>query len=306
MGNTDPGTSMHQYNSSRHIPDGEPHATPPLWPPGIYARRSTDARSPDGDLVESPAQLPIGLSLTQELGRQFPASLQPAATRDTVLMHPSLTNDLVSTTSRPSLGSYKADVGGRRKVAKVLTTIGKQLSSVRPDLFDDSDFKRGKARDYPLIPGEERRNIDLPQITEQYNQPRDEHGNVHPVPSRSRSRARSVNSNIGANADREGSLTSSRTGSPRAPQSPRSPSPFPVLATSHQRQASGPFPASVGSIDWQNPASSSPVNASGEMTTQRRATLEVPPQTHMSPRRSTVEMAQVSRNGDEEWATQIS
>ncbi|KAI9678524.1 MAG: hypothetical protein M1822_007467 [Bathelium mastoideum] len=84
------------------------------------------------------------------------------------------------------------DVGSRRKVRKALIAMGNFFGTAPRDWFDDSEFKRGKALDFPEIPGEEHRNRDLPQIREQYNQPRDSDGNVTPMHPEQRSRASSL------------------------------------------------------------------------------------------------------------------
>lgn len=98
-------------------------------------------------------------------------------------LRPSATNDLrLSTTRRTT------DVGNRRKVASTLTTIGNKLGTAAHDKFDTSEFKRGKARDFPFVPAEMQRNPNWAQIREQYNPPRDYLGNVTPEfrPQRSR------------------------------------------------------------------------------------------------------------------------
>ncbi|KAK8065067.1 hypothetical protein PG997_011814 [Apiospora hydei] len=66
-----------------------------------------------------------------------------------------------------------SDAGGRRKVAQMIGDLGRYMGTPAPDLFDDSEFKRGPAQDWPEIPGEATRNPDLGQIRSQYNQPRD-------------------------------------------------------------------------------------------------------------------------------------
>ena len=238
-----------------------------------------EAKGHAGEMVESPSLGPIGRSLTQAMGGQFNASLQPVATRGSLAMRPSVTNDLEATLSRPSEGSQTADAGGRRKVHKVITGLAKHLTTAPPDMLDDSGFKQGKARDYPLLPGEEFRHDRLHQITQRYNQPRDENGNVTPIPERSRSRARSFVSNASGSHDHEGSLASSPAGSPWSPQTPRSPSPLPPLGTPRRGRGSGAGgPNHTGSLDLQLGNSSSMVDAIGDRIppTQRRDTLEVP------------------------------
>lgn len=72
--------------------------------------------------------------------------------------------EMVHTTTWTSLRSGVSDAGNRRKVAKALSTIGNYLGNAAEDRFDDSEFKRGKALDFPEIPGEEGRNSALPRM----------------------------------------------------------------------------------------------------------------------------------------------
>ena len=62
------------------------------------------------------------------------------------------------------------DVGNRRKVAETFTKIGVYLGTPGAD-WGNSDFKSGKALDFPEIPGEENRNEKLQEIRERYNRP---------------------------------------------------------------------------------------------------------------------------------------
>jgi hypothetical protein len=82
------------------------------------------------------------------------AQMSPASDRRS-------SNEIVPTMSQRS---WTTDVGGRRKAARSLSKISQYLSNAAPDRFDDSEFKTGKAVDFPEIPGEERRNIALPQM----------------------------------------------------------------------------------------------------------------------------------------------
>jgi hypothetical protein len=62
------------------------------------------------------------------------------------------------------------DAGNKRRVAQKLTTIGNYLDSPSRNSFDDTEFKHGKALDFPEIPGSEYRNLKLRQIRQQYHQ----------------------------------------------------------------------------------------------------------------------------------------
>ncbi|KAL7896445.1 hypothetical protein HDV63DRAFT_249195 [Trichoderma sp. SZMC 28014] len=79
------------------------------------------------------------------------------------------------------------DSGNRRKVAKMLISVGNALGNKAHTWVDDLE-RSGKALDFPEIPGESWKNKDLPKIRQTYNVPRDADGNATPLP-RSRSRA---------------------------------------------------------------------------------------------------------------------
>ncbi|KAJ8059099.1 hypothetical protein OCU04_012075 [Sclerotinia nivalis] len=155
-------------------------------------------------------------------------------------------HEIASTTSsRPSLGLAKSssDVGNRRKVANFLTAIGNYIGTAAEFRLDDSEFKHGKAVDFPEIPGEDQRNPKLPHIREAYNHTRDADGNITPVLRPSR--APSINGSIISGLDIE---ASTGIGEPASPLSPTS------------------------------QFSSSPAN--GDLPRPRRDTLEVPSQVH--------------------------
>ena len=158
--------------------------------------------------------------------------------------------EIAPTSNRLAQGSSHvekpSDRGSRRKVAKGIIEVANFFGNAADDQFDDSEFKQGKAGDFPEIPGEENRNRALMQIREKYNQRRDTGRSVSPMP---RSRAESF------------------TGSVRA--APRSASPVPSIAMPRRRQdrsSSEPQYASIAeSADLR-----------GRRPAQRRETLEVP------------------------------
>lgn len=146
----------------------------------------------------------------------FAASSHPVATPGATDMRRSSSNsigetssEIVPTTSRPGPGQgHKVKrAGGRLGVAKALIAVGNYLSTPAQDQFNDSEFKRGKALDFPEVPGEEQRNQKLPQIREQYNQSRDADGNVTPVLRGSHSRAGSFTGTFSSRIGVEGSST---------------------------------------------------------------------------------------------------
>lgn len=132
--------------------------------------------------------------------------------------------------------------GKRRQVANALTAIGNYFGSASYEQFDMSEFRRGRATEFPEIPGEQNRNRDLPQIREQYNRPGSFTG--------------SVASGLGAR-DR------SATPSARSPTSPK------------QAHAST-FPVRPGSFESQHSPTSTPTDISRGRQRQRGNTLEVP------------------------------
>ncbi|KAK6815691.1 hypothetical protein PG987_016457 [Apiospora arundinis] len=113
----------------------------------------------------------------------------------------------------------RPDAGGRRKMARMIGDLGRYMGTPAPDLFDDSEFKHGKALDFPEIPGEAERNADLVQVRLQYNPPRDSEDESPPL-RRTRSRAESFTS-IAAGYDAMG-ISISRSASPSRVPSARS------------------------------------------------------------------------------------
>lgn len=194
-------------------------------------------------------------------------------------MGPSFSNDLAPAMSRhksaPASSQARrpemaGDSGSRRKVAKMFIAVGNSLGAAAHDWFDDSEFKRGRAVDFPEIPGEINRNRDLAQIRELYNPRRDADGNATPLP---RSRASSF---VGSVASGRGVEGLSRAASPRPS---RSPSPLPVTAAG-QRQRASTMP--VGRVSFELQA----VDPNRGRRRARRDTLEVPTPMHHNPMRS--------------------
>ncbi|RFU81955.1 transferase family III [Trichoderma arundinaceum] len=161
------------------------------------------------------------------------------------------------------------DSGNRRKVAKIFVSVGNTLGAKTQDWFDDSEFKRGPALDWPEIPGEFWRNKRLQDIRDQYNPHRDADGNATPLP-RSRSRASSYMGGIRDVSPQPG-LSLSRSHSPTRP---------PPSLPRQQRASTLPETHSFGL----------PAHAPAPLASQsrgrqrvRRDTLEVPPASHHNP-----------------------
>jgi hypothetical protein len=153
--------------------------------------------------------------------------------------------------------------GSRAKITTGLTAIAKYLGTAAPDQFDDSEFRHGRALEWPEIPGEPGRNGALHQTKEKYNHNHNLNGSVTPINMERRSRAGSFTGSTASGFGIEGSSTSPRTASPLRPRaSTLSVKPIPFDAQD-SRASSSPGPA-------------------GRRPQQRRDTLEVPAPVHHS------------------------
>jgi len=204
-----------------------------------------------------------------------------------------ISTELVPTYTRNTIP--EAADAGRRKVAKGLSKFANWLSTAAHYQFDDSEFKHGKALDFPEIPGEEHRNVALPQIRKQYN-------TDTPVIHRQSSRAGSFNSSMSTSGlGIEGSSASPRTGSPsKSPHSP-STSSFPNTMPRRPPPATT-FPAErrSGSFEIHNAQSSNSItsNGIGPNPQKRRDTLAVPsPAHHRHPSAPSVSSNSIHPNG---------
>ncbi|KAF2248321.1 hypothetical protein BU26DRAFT_331408 [Trematosphaeria pertusa] len=91
--------------------------------------------------------------------------------------------------------STPADPGGRRRVAEILRAAGDYLGSAADDRYDTSAYNHSRAREFPEIPGEERRNPELSEIRRQYSQRRE--AVLREEHSRAGSSAASISSHSG-------------------------------------------------------------------------------------------------------------
>lgn len=191
----------------------------------------------------------------------------------TIQVNPS--NDATVTINRhTSLGgmvrqSSTTDSGSRRRVAKMLVSVGNTLGSKAQDLFDDSEFRRGRAVDWPEIPGESWRNEQLQITRAKYNPHRDADGNATPLP-RSRSRASSYTGDVRGASPRPG-LSLSRSHSPVRP---------PPCLPRQQRAGTLPEAPSFRRQTYSPPPL---LPQSRGRQRARRDTLEVPPVSHHNP-----------------------
>ncbi|KAI0006590.1 hypothetical protein F4779DRAFT_556070 [Xylariaceae sp. FL0662B] len=199
----------------------------------------------------------------------------PPATRPTLSdIHGVASMETVGSTNRSGSGqdhhseqhAIAPDAGYRRKVAKKLMVVSNYFGTASPKQFDDSEFKHGKAVDFPEIPGEAGRNPEIYRIRETYNLPRDADGNATPV-LRGRSSSRTGSVTSGLNLDRSPSRSSAGSPSP-SPSSPKGMSRADTL------------PTQQSSLDLQRFATSPAINVSRGRPRQRRDTLEVPSPVH--------------------------
>ncbi|KAL4868016.1 hypothetical protein BDV12DRAFT_170471 [Aspergillus spectabilis] len=169
--------------------------------------------------------------------------------------------------------SETSDVGNRRGINRALMRFATTISIAAHNRLHDHEFQRGPAQDFPEIPAEAQRNVNLIGIRGQYNPRRDSSGNI----TLSR-----TGSNISMVSYRNGrSSTPSQGVSPRSSrQSTRSRSRSPLLSSSSQMSDEEHTVA-----DSQNvaPSSSDPHPLQPR---KRQNTLEVPPHFAGSIRRS--------------------
>lgn len=257
-------------NCSHHHPDGERHSSSETHRRNDYSPSIRDGVSMQID-DRSENQM-------RQVSRTFTPSIHSLATPDDVNASLERGNTLrtVPTSSRRTLSDgEETDVGNRRKVARTLTKLGVALSAAAHEHLDNAEFDKGKARDFPEIPGEIHRNVDLPQIRAAYNHSRDgERDLTSDQPSRAPSFIGSIASGV------EGS---SRATSPYL-QLSSNPSSSPLNAMLPRRMVhSNTLPTGMSP---QRPAA--PVSASDSQVRPRpRAdTLQVPSPAHHSFSRS--------------------
>ncbi|KAI1658788.1 hypothetical protein F4813DRAFT_356270 [Daldinia decipiens] len=260
---------IHHCNCSRHHFDGgqptRPRDSSSLRSGDIEIIHCDDIAHPEHDSRDSPSMQEIngGLFISS------PHYIAPSTAHIRASSSNSgreTSTELVPTESRPSVN----DIGNRRKVYNTLLVVSNYLGTASQDRFDDSEFKHGKAIDFPEIPAEDKRNPDLARVREAYNHHRneDESSSIRP-------RTGSFAGSIASRYSIEGSPA--RT---RAISAPHSPSP--ISRSSSQSpstdrvQHSNTLPAGQGSFDIQSQEASSSIGQTRGRPRQRRDTLEVP------------------------------
>ncbi|KAH8592070.1 hypothetical protein B0O99DRAFT_518608 [Bisporella sp. PMI_857] len=195
--------------------------------------------SEDGHSIATPATAHIRHSFSPDRGGPSIEAVRTISTRPTI---------------------PKSESGSRTAVAHALKVVGDYIGTAAPDRFDDSEFRRGRAMNFPEIPGEEARNADLNKIKRQYNKERDVDGNVTPVLGGQRSRASSFNGSVvsGAGLGFKDSLSELKDRSPVSPTTPR------------RRRDTSP------GVTMQRSPSTSSMVMTTERPRTRRDTLEVP------------------------------
>ncbi|KAI5861096.1 hypothetical protein GGS23DRAFT_578756 [Durotheca rogersii] len=187
---------------------------------------------------------------------------------DAVHLPPSLSShggvpaETDSFTSQPK----PKDPGNRRKVAKVLRKVSDYFGTAKLHQFDDSEFKHGKAVDFPEVPGEEQRNPDLPQIREQYNTHREDESSARSIIKRS-PRSDSFTGSVSSRFSAESGLLMTRAISAESLPPPHSRSSSSAPSTAGITR-SDTLPPVHGPAEQHDPTRGQP--------RQRRDTLEVP------------------------------
>jgi hypothetical protein len=166
--------------------------------------------------------------------------------------------------------SQTYDGGHRQKVANFLTKASNYMGTAAPSR--DSEFKFGKAKEYPTTPGEELVNRELRETETRFNQRREAENQRREAEQeainalhRQRSRAPSTASRA-VDADDGGTITP-RPYSIRRRRSSSPPSP--------DRSIRGRRPRS-GTMSSEHRPSAEGGHAGPSSAPQRRATLEVP------------------------------
>ncbi|KAI0850852.1 hypothetical protein F5Y00DRAFT_268229 [Daldinia vernicosa] len=246
---------IHHFDDGQH--PTRPRASSSLHSGGIEITHCDDITHPEHDLRSSP-------SMQDMNGGLFISSSHSVAAPSTAHVRSSSSNsgretstEIAPTESRPSMH----DIGNRRKVYNTLLVVSNYLGTASHDRFDDSEFKHGKAIDFPEIPAEDKRNPDLARVREAYNHHRNDDESASIRPSRAGSFA--------------GSPTMTRAISAPHPPSPVSRSSSPSPST-RGVQHSNTLPAGQSSFDVQYQDASSSAGQTRGRPRQRRDTLEVP------------------------------
>ncbi|KAI1483357.1 hypothetical protein F4774DRAFT_160074 [Daldinia eschscholtzii] len=255
--------STHHCNCSRHHfnEDHDPHS-PTRSGAGSSLHSEVAECAHDDAAAHSDHDSGSSSSMQETSGGLFISSSHSVAPPSIAHVRTSSSN------SRPP----ETDIGNRRKVYNALLSAAEHLGTASEDRFDYSEFKHGKATDFPEIPAEDKRNPNLFQVRKAYNQHHDEDDSASMRPSRAGSFVGSIASGYSI----EGSPTMTRAiSAPHPPPSPvsRSSSPSPSI---RRVRHSNTLPSGQSSFDVQSSETSSSIGQTRGRTRQRRDTLEVP------------------------------
>lgn len=118
------------------------------------------------------------------------------------------------TTSSTGAAAQEKEGRTRLRVKNFLIAATERLGTAVHT--DDTEYQRGKARDYPQVPGERNRNERFLETEEMYNPPRDADGMATPVPPADQ-RSRASSDASGSYAAHRASASPARASSPSSP-----------------------------------------------------------------------------------------
>ncbi|KAH9883690.1 hypothetical protein F4778DRAFT_775049 [Xylariomycetidae sp. FL2044] len=280
----EPNLEMTHCNCSHHRSIDGPGSLSQSQEGDIWSAGGQDSANQYIDHVTASPRLSTASQEGREVGSEMMQSqthpvvaqriaMDALERRQTLGAGSSRSSDRDTMSIMPPKRSWTGDFGNRRRVAGALTKVGNYLGNAAYDSFDDSEFQRGRASDFPEIPGEGSRNPMLSRIRETYNPRRDEDGNVTPAP-RSRSRAGSFIS-VASGITSDGSPTREVATPTQQPQSPRT-------KLARGRNACSADPNSNELITTPTPKPNPYIiNAPGREPDS--PILRVPPPTHNSP-----------------------
>ncbi|KAH8884365.1 hypothetical protein GQ53DRAFT_752230 [Thozetella sp. PMI_491] len=262
------GSSPTPHNDGRRETlDGHPLEDIPTPPPPkapASHRAIVAGETPDigHDLSQAPTYPSSAAADSDQVGRTFSNRTASTYVENGVA-------GAIEGPSEPPSGE-SGDAGSRRTVARALNVLGNYFGNPSHDMFDDSEFRQGRAVDFPEIPGEEHRNPELDQIREAYNYPRNSEGQITPSLRRQGSRG-SFASSI-SNVDLAGHS---------APKEAAMPGPSAPSIVLSPLTTSGASLSRISTL----PTKPSPIEV--PRIQKRRDTLEVPsPSRHNPPRHS--------------------
>jgi hypothetical protein len=179
----------------------------------------------------------------------------------------------------------KTTDAGRSKVAKAFTEFSNFFGSASENQFDLSDFKKGRATNYPEVPGEQFRSAKLYETRTRYNQFEEVEPEGHGR-SRTPSRAPSVRSGMAGhgegsgyangNGNGHGSTGASRTGS-----LPTTAETLPGFGAAIRKTRADTYPVNAARPSLDHISSTQSAPAAGPSMRGRRDTLTVPRPVHV-------------------------